>query len=214
MQTSVLDGDLTVTSAADMLAEIHGEILVSLPPSDMPGVAERLAAKVAAVELITEAERTEGCRLVRELPQGNSLLHGDLHPNNVILSDSGPVIIDWFDASVGHPVVDIARSKLLMRSPDTELERELAVDGDGETPPHAPHLPGATAELLDAFRGRYLERMSGVLAATGIDDHTWQVCLAVTALGRVAEQAQPDDGPLLTIWRSRPEPCHHPRIDR
>ncbi len=206
MQQAVLDGDMTVSAAADLLAELHQLILACEPPSGMPAAAGRLAAKISAVDVITEAEREEGRRLVAALPTAGCLLHGDLHPNNVILADSGPVIIDWFDASVGHPVADIARSKLLMRSPDTELERKLASDSDHGASV-TPHLPGATVELLDEFRGRYLDQMSALLDSEGIDEETWQTCLAVTALGRVAEQIRPEDGPLLAIWRSRPAPA-------
>ena len=180
MQTSVLAGDLTVAGAADLLAEIHQRILACPPPPDMPRASARLAAKIDAVTIISTDERQEGRRLVASLPAGNRLLHGDLHPNNVILAPSGPVIIDWFDAAVGHPAFDIARSKLLMRSPDTELERDLAAKlGVAAT---VPHLPGATVELLNEFRGRYLQAMSGVLDAYEIGDVTWRNWLAVTAL--------------------------------
>lgn len=207
MQASVLNGELAVTDAADMLADIHRRILACPPPDGLPTASVRLAAKIDAVGVISPAERREGRLLVEGLPTGDRLLHGDLHPNNVILTESGPVIIDWFDASVGHPAADIARSKLLMRSPDTELERDLAANRDVALPA-APHLPGATVDLLDAIRGRYLASMSDVLDKHDVDDFTWRNWLAVNALGRVAEQAQPDDGPLLEIWRSRPEPTH------
>lgn len=208
MQTSVLAGDLMVTDAADLLADIHRRILACPPPDGLPAASARIAAKIDAVTVINPAERREGRLLVERLPAGDRLLHGDLHPNNVILAESGPVIIDWYDASVGHPAADIARSKLLMRSPDTELERDLAANR-GAARAAAPHLPGATVELLDALRGRYLSSMSNVLDDHGVDEVTWRNWLAVNALGRVAEQAQPDDGPLLAIWRSRPEPTHH-----
>ncbi len=209
MQTSVLTGDLAVAEAADLLADIHRRILACPPPSGLPAVSDRIAAKIDSVGMISRAEQQEGRLLVEGLPTGDRLLHGDLHPNNVILNESGPVVIDWFDASIGHPAADIARSKLLMRSPDTELERDLAAK-QGITRAAAPHLPGATVEVLDAFRSRYLEAMSGVLDEYEVDDITWRNWLAVNALGRVAEQAQPDDGPLLAIWRSRPEPTSRP----
>lgn len=211
MQTSVLVGDLAVTDAADLLAEIHQQVLACPPPPGMPSAPARLAAKIDAVTVISIDERLEGRLLVEQLPTDSRLLHGDLHPNNVILAESGPVVIDWFDAAIGHPVADIARSKLLMRSPDTELERDLA-SHRGVASVIAPHLPGVTVELLDAFRCRYLGAMAGVFDDHGVDDVTWRKWLAVTALGRVAEQAHPDDGPLLAIWRSRPGPVHCPDV--
>jgi aminoglycoside phosphotransferase (APT) family kinase protein len=40
--------------------------------------------------------------------EGDRLLHLDLHPENVILSPSGPVVIDWTNARRGDPSLDVA----------------------------------------------------------------------------------------------------------
>jgi tRNA A-37 threonylcarbamoyl transferase component Bud32 len=40
--------------------------------------------------------------------EGAALLHRDLHPANVILSTSGPVVIDWTNAGAGDPAFDVA----------------------------------------------------------------------------------------------------------
>jgi aminoglycoside phosphotransferase (APT) family kinase protein len=39
---------------------------------------------------------------------GDRLLHLDLHPANVILAASGPVVIDWTNARRGDPAFDVA----------------------------------------------------------------------------------------------------------
>jgi streptomycin 6-kinase len=39
---------------------------------------------------------------------GEALLHLDLHPENVILSPSGPVLVDWTNARRGEPALDVA----------------------------------------------------------------------------------------------------------
>jgi Phosphotransferase enzyme family len=39
---------------------------------------------------------------------GDRLLHLDLHPDNVILSPAGPVVIDWTNARRGEPALDVA----------------------------------------------------------------------------------------------------------
>jgi streptomycin 6-kinase len=40
--------------------------------------------------------------------EGDRLLHLDLHPENVILSPSGPVVVDWANAARGDPALDVA----------------------------------------------------------------------------------------------------------
>lgn len=48
------------------------------------------------------------------LPDGNTLCHDDFHPENIILSESGPVIIDWMTGMQGHALADVARTSLLL----------------------------------------------------------------------------------------------------
>ena len=39
---------------------------------------------------------------------GDALIHLDLHPQNVLLSDDGPWVIDWANAARGPAAVDVA----------------------------------------------------------------------------------------------------------
>lgn len=45
---------------------------------------------------------------------GTHLLHLDLHPLNVLITRSGPVVIDWPNAGIGDPAVDITVAYVLM----------------------------------------------------------------------------------------------------
>lgn len=45
---------------------------------------------------------------------GASVVHGDLHPANVILGASGPVVIDWSDAGIGPASLDVASTWMIM----------------------------------------------------------------------------------------------------
>jgi aminoglycoside phosphotransferase (APT) family kinase protein len=46
-------------------------------------------------------------------PGGEPLLHMDLHPLNVLMSDNGPVVIDWTTARPGPAGLDVAYSALV-----------------------------------------------------------------------------------------------------
>lgn len=45
---------------------------------------------------------------------GDVLVHGDLHPANVLLSPKGPVVIDWSNAGRGPAGADVADAWLLL----------------------------------------------------------------------------------------------------
>ena len=47
---------------------------------------------------------------------GDRLLHLDLHPQNVILTADGPVVIDWTRAARGDPLTDVALTWVLLAS--------------------------------------------------------------------------------------------------
>jgi aminoglycoside phosphotransferase (APT) family kinase protein len=49
------------------------------------------------------------------------VLHLDLHPGNVMLTDRGPVVIDWTNAAAGSPGADVAHTAMLMRTGDIDI---------------------------------------------------------------------------------------------
>jgi aminoglycoside phosphotransferase (APT) family kinase protein len=66
------------------------------------------------------------------LGEGTSLLHLDLHPENVILTGSGPVVIDWPNAARGPGAADVAHTSIVVACslpPTTLYRRALAVAG-------------------------------------------------------------------------------------
>ncbi len=57
---------------------------------------------------------------------GKCLLHLDLHPANVIMTEDGPVVIDWCNAEPGAPSLDVAMTVLIMAQAATTPPPELA----------------------------------------------------------------------------------------
>jgi aminoglycoside phosphotransferase (APT) family kinase protein len=60
---------------------------------------------------------------LRDAGSGDRLLHLDLHPDNVILSPSGPVVIDWTNARRGDPALDVALTWVIGATSGGLLER-------------------------------------------------------------------------------------------
>ncbi|MFJ9081069.1 phosphotransferase [Streptomyces sp. NPDC102384] len=57
---------------------------------------------------------------------GGRVLHLDLHPDNVIRTPNGPVVIDWANAEVGEPGLDWAMSALILAEVAVDPGRDLA----------------------------------------------------------------------------------------
>lgn len=48
--------------------------------------------------------------------EGRSIVHFDLHPENVVMSADGPVVIDWTNAHAGDPEADLALTWLILET--------------------------------------------------------------------------------------------------
>jgi aminoglycoside phosphotransferase (APT) family kinase protein len=64
--------------------------------------------------------------------EGNTLVHLDLHPDNVMLTPQGPVVIDWSNAGRGIPEAEVADLWLVLSNanpPSKLIERLLVQAG-------------------------------------------------------------------------------------
>jgi streptomycin 6-kinase len=57
---------------------------------------------------------------------GDRLLHLDLHPENVLLPSTGPVVIDWTNARRGEPALDVALTWVILATSGGALGRLFA----------------------------------------------------------------------------------------
>lgn len=61
---------------------------------------------------------------VPHVPIGDTVLHLDLHPLNVLLSPAGPVVIDWTNTARGPAGFDVATSYVVLATSSVDLVRE------------------------------------------------------------------------------------------
>jgi len=66
-------------------------------------------------------------RRLHEIPfDGERLLHLDFHPDNILLSRRGPVVIDWANARGGKPALDVAMTWVICATSGGALGRLFA----------------------------------------------------------------------------------------
>jgi hypothetical protein len=90
---------------------------------DRDDLGGRLAPDVREAWIAAIPRLVDACAALIELGVPDTLVHGDLHPGNIVVSTNGPVVVDWSDAAVGNPFVDLAT--FLVRTKDRELRRRL-----------------------------------------------------------------------------------------
>lgn len=101
---------------AKLLAELHAQIHRLTAPNQLPPQLVQLKTWLANARDFTAEERRAAEKSLALVPGGNSICHGDFHPGNILLSSSGPIIIDWSTATRGDAFVDVARTSVLFES--------------------------------------------------------------------------------------------------
>jgi hypothetical protein len=170
---------------ARQLAELHTKIHKQ-NGDGLPPLRPSLRASIQEVETLPPELKTGVLRLLDELPDGSALCHLDFHPDQVLITPKGPVIIDWMTAQQGNPVADVARTSIMLKFGHV---------------PYAGRVMRAVTNLwrelfLRRYLVSYLEMNSGV---TQDEIKTWMIPVAAA---RLKEQIPGEQQKLLHFIQS------------
>ncbi|NLD47147.1 MAG: phosphotransferase [Clostridiaceae bacterium] len=104
--------------SAELQIKIH-----KYSSENLPSQKDNLTSKINPASRILGSKKDIIIEYLKNLPDGNSVCHGDFHFNNIIVSDKGLIPVDWTNAYLGNPFGDVARTWLILNSPSrfTEL---------------------------------------------------------------------------------------------
>ncbi len=105
----------TLFRAAHLLAELQVKISACSVPG-LPSQRKKLQHAIASAQQLSPIARQAAQHALAQLPDGTQLCHGDFHPDNVMLTQRGPVILDWAAATCGNALGDVMRTSMLLRS--------------------------------------------------------------------------------------------------
>lgn len=97
--------DYDIRMSANLIFTIH--TCLNIPEVTL-NQKEILKNSIAWPAYLTESEKQAIYTRLDGLAVKNSLCHGDPNPNNIIISNGEPVMIDWMNAASGNPAGDIA----------------------------------------------------------------------------------------------------------
>jgi uncharacterized protein (TIGR02172 family) len=109
-----------LVAIARLMGRLHAD-MHSRPAPTLPALRDRLPRRIEQAAPLPARLRPKVLATLQQLPDGDVLCHGDFHPDNILETAQGPIIIDWNDATHGHPLADVARTLVLARfgtSPD------------------------------------------------------------------------------------------------
>ena len=159
------------------LARVHASVL-ACQSTELPNVKEVLAERIGKADPLPRVQRNRAKDALRHLPDGSAVLHGDFHPDNVFSTPSGPVLIDWTDATRGCMAADVVRTLWLLST--------------SALPPDLPRRRRALV-LVGLLRTSYVRRSKRLTRVTREDLAGWW--LPVLA-ARLSEGIESEEGAL------------------
>jgi len=164
--------------SAKMLAKLHVSMHTKMV-TNLPSQRQILQRSIQSVTVLTDQKKGAILKVLDSLPDGHVLCHGDFHPDNVVMSANGAMVIDWTTASQGNPLADAARTSLILQL--------------GELSPGTPKLIQWMTRIgRGLFHQAYLRHYFQLHPASAQEFARWQLPMAVARLndGIAEEQAQ------------------------
>lgn len=75
---------------------------------DIDGFGDRVSAELRTAWHVALPRFIDACHELADIGLPDALIHGDIHPWNIAMSDTGPRVFDWSDAAIGPSFVDLA----------------------------------------------------------------------------------------------------------
>lgn len=173
-----------VWRSARAFAGLHFAVHQCAVPGLTPA-REAVEQGIRRADALPAREKEGVLALLARLPDGDRLCHGDFHPDQIMYSSRGPVVIDWGNAVQGDPLLDVAQTCLLLRL--------------GAMPPGTPLPAQILAQALRrTFHAAYVRHYLHLSAADRQQVAAWEAPLAAARLGAGLPEeraaAEPDPG--------------------
>lgn len=166
---------------ANLFAKLHTQ-MHALQIRGLPSQRQQLKKKIRNAGPLSEGKQEITLRTLDKLPDGSVLCHGDFHPDNILMSSRGPVVIDWNDATQGSAHADIARTLLLLHQ--------------GEPPQPFEHDAVQIQSMRSLFIDTYLRHYCQIRPTSLGDIESWRLPVAAA---RLSEGIKEEEKLLLSI---------------
>lgn len=148
---------------------------------------EKLENNILHIEQLSANKKEQIIRYLRNLPEGHCVCHGDFHPDNIMQTTRGSLVIDWSTVTSGNPLSDVARTCLILKSPYLP-----------------PEMPKATVTLIKLakkqFLSSYLKQYIKLSKVKRLDIDAW---ILPHAAARLREGIKSEEMWLLDLINQR-----------
>ncbi|MDT8717517.1 phosphotransferase [Clostridium sp. 19966] len=116
MLEAITKKPLYILKQAEKLAKLHMETSDSAEGLELISINARAAYLIKNSSLFSEDIKKFILDILEKMPEENDICHGDFHPGNIIIMGDKYYVIDWFGATKGKKLSDIAHTYIILRN--------------------------------------------------------------------------------------------------
>lgn len=165
-----------------LFAELHAQVHKESGDGFRP-LRSGLEKTIRQVNCLPDLMKQDVLKVLDQLPDGNALCHFDFHPDQVLLTGRGPVIIDWMTAYQGDALADVARTAIILQFG------------------RIPYVNGIQRALADFVRGQFYQGYISRYfeADTSVDQQKLRKWMIPVAAARLNELIPGEEKPLVDL---------------
>ena len=157
----------------------------------LPDLLPLLIRNVRNTGCLTIDQKQKVVDLLERQTEGFQLSHMDFHPDQVLITENGPCVIDWETACRGNPLSDVARTTLILRIGEIYRPTRISTQDLGR--------------IRSALLSTYLDQYFG--APGRKSPQTMAVWDLVAAIARLSEAIDGEEQHLKQIVVNKLEAC-------
>jgi aminoglycoside phosphotransferase (APT) family kinase protein len=115
MMSLIARNPASAGAKARELARLHLELRTVKAAASMTRTKAKAEFCISRSQILSEQEKGRVLDVLKDLPDGDNLCHGDFHPGNIIRSAGTNYLVDWVGASRGDFRADVAHTFVLLR---------------------------------------------------------------------------------------------------
>jgi hypothetical protein len=168
---------------ARRMAKLQATLHASTIKVGIPSQRQKMAQAIQHAGALPAALRSKVLAALESMPDGDRLCHGDFWPANILMTAEGEIIIDWFRASCGNPLADLARTTNLMLgfTSTAQIQRPFLTFGSTKTS----RMMNSLFQVL--IRICYPGYINYYFKLSPGDEHEYQRWLSIVAAARLAD---------------------------
>ncbi len=111
---NLLSNPLRVKEFSTIMAESHKKIH-KIAANELPEIKAIISFKIEDSKILDMSQKSKLVEMLDSMPNMDRLCHMNYHPDSIFIANQRTKVIDWMDAGKGNPLVDVAKTLVLLR---------------------------------------------------------------------------------------------------